>query len=159
VREAGFTYIGLLILIALIGIALAAVGETASSIARHERERELLFIGHEYRNAIGRFYQKNRRYPFELAELLESNTGPMPSHYLRRLYRDPMTGEADWTLVPAGAQGFMGVASRSTKEPLKKTGFDLADESFEQAATYADWSFAYYPWVRRPSSPIPHAPP
>jgi type II secretory pathway pseudopilin PulG len=146
--ESGFTYIGLLIVVALMGILLAAVGEVASTVARHEHETELLFIGNEYRNAIARFFQQNHRYPAALEELLESNDGPKPSHYLRRLYRDPMTGAVDWTLVPA-AQGFMGVASSSTQLPLKRAGFDFADESFEKAESYADWTFVFYPWIRR----------
>lgn len=151
-RDAGFTYIGVLVLVALLGFLLAAVGQVASTVAQREREKELIFIGHEYRNAIAQFYRRNRRYPVDLAELLESaGGGPQPVHYLRRLYRDPMTRGTDWTLLSAPNQGIMGIASSSQQVPLKQAGFDDDDFGFEQAATYADWQFLYDPQLRRVS--------
>jgi type II secretory pathway pseudopilin PulG len=151
-REVGFTYIGVLVLIALLGFMLAAAGQVAGTAAQREREKELIFIGHEYRNAIARFYRHNRRYPMELAELLESTGGgPQPAHYLRRLYRDPMTHGMDWILLSAPNQGIMGIASASQQVPLKQAGFDDDDFGFEQASTYADWQFLYDPQLRRVS--------
>ena len=148
-REAGFTYIGLLALIVLIGILLAAAGEVASTSAQRERETELIFIGHQYRDAIGRYLNLNHRYPQTLQELVqEENAGPVPAHYLRRLYVDPMTRSADWVLVPAPDGGIMGVASVSAKTPIKTGGFDDLDD-FKDAKTYADWTFAFDPVVAR----------
>ncbi|HEX4152452.1 MAG TPA: type II secretion system protein [Steroidobacteraceae bacterium] len=144
--ERGFTYIGLLVAIALIGFALAVAGQVTRTTMKREREVELLFIGHEYRHAIARFFRQNHRYPLTLEELVTVDTGgTTPQHYLRRLYRDPMTRAVDWTLLPAPGQGIMGIASSSNKAPLKSAGFDVTDESFEQAQTYADWIFLYDP--------------
>ncbi len=56
----GFTYLGLLAVVVLIGLLLAAAGEVASTAARREREAQLLWVGHEYRAAIGRYWSQRR---------------------------------------------------------------------------------------------------
>jgi len=145
----GFTYFGILALIVLIGLMLAMAGEVASTQAQREREAELLFIGHQYRNAIERFYQVNHRFPQSTADLVQSIDSAAPTQYfLRRPYRDPMTGAADWSLIPAPNGGFMGVASTSGRVPLKHAGFDWADTDFDRAEKYSDWTFIYDPLPR-----------
>jgi type II secretory pathway pseudopilin PulG len=143
---AGFTYIGLLALIVLIGLLLAAAGEVAGTTAQREREMELLWIGHQYRDAIARFYRINHQYPAALEDLVETASGgEQPTRYLRRLYRDPMTRATDWVLIPALSGGVMGVASASTRAPLKRARFDPIDVGFEDAEAYTGWVFIYDP--------------
>jgi type II secretory pathway pseudopilin PulG len=140
----GFTYIGLLVLIVLIGILLAGAGEVVATASQHEREAQLLWVGHEYRAAIGRFFRQKRAYPKELQDLLgTAPDSPLQVRYIRRLYPDPMTNSADWVLVPAPGGGFMGVASSSKRAPLKSANFDPADQDFETAKTIGDWQFTY----------------
>src|SRR5690554_6070656 len=66
----GFTYIGLLIALAVTGAAVVAVGEIASTAAQRDRENELLFVGSEIRRAIGSYYERSpggaKRYPQSL---------------------------------------------------------------------------------------------
>ena len=144
--QAGFTYVAALVLVATMGAVLAAFGELASHAAQREKERELLFIGHQFRQAIASYYRKEQRYPKALAELLEDKRYPMPVRHLRRLYRDPMSGEADWGLVEApGGAGVMGVHSRSAHEPIKSGNFSAKNQEFEDAKTYADWKFVHSP--------------
>jgi hypothetical protein len=38
--------------------------------------------------------------------------------------------------------GIVGVHSRSSLEPLKKTGFSVEYQAFNSATTYSDWVFA-----------------
>jgi type II secretory pathway pseudopilin PulG len=57
-RDAGFTYIGLLIALAALGISLAATGELWRTAAKREREQELLFVGTEFRNALASYYAR-----------------------------------------------------------------------------------------------------
>lgn len=157
---AGFTYIGLLIAVVLLGVALAATGAVWRTQARREREQELLFIGREFRAAIGSYYRAGagRQYPQSLDDLLEDNRSPQPMHHLRRLYVDPMTGAADWTLIAAPSLGIMGIASSSREEPLKKDGFTGADEPFKDKTCYCDWQFVYIPGnPRRHRIPPPTA--
>jgi len=159
-RAAGFTYVGLLIAIALLGIALAAAGTVWKTQAQREREAELMFVGREYRNAIASYYRAGagRQYPQSLDDLLVDNRSPEPRHHLRRLYPDPMTGAADWTLVAAPSLGIMGIASSSQAEPMKKDGFAPAEESFKDKTCYCDWQFVYTPRnVRRHRTTVPAA--
>jgi type II secretory pathway pseudopilin PulG len=143
-REGGFTYIGLLVLIALIGFVLSVAGQVTATTAQREREKQLLWVGHAYRDAIRRYVIQNGHYPAALADLVEFPTASgQPAHYLRRLYPDPMAPGADWELVPALGGGVMGVASSSKRVPFKRAGFDDADLGFGDAETYADWMFIF----------------
>ena len=146
-RAGGFSYIGLLALIVLVGILLAAAGQVASTTAQRERETELLFIGHAYRDAIGRYYAVAHRFPVALDELVTIGDGARPARFLRKLYRDPMTNAVDWTLVPGPDGGIIGVASSSRRAPLKHAGFDELDAEFEDATAYSDWQFTVGPRV------------
>ncbi len=146
----GFTYLGLLVAVALVGLLLAAAGEVASTALRREREAQLLWVGHQYRAAIGRYWRDRRAYPQALADLLGSAPdAPIQARYLRRLYPDPMTSDVGWTLVPAPGGGIMGVASRSRRAPLKTAGFELADADFADASSYGDWQFTFSPGALR----------
>jgi type II secretory pathway pseudopilin PulG len=150
----GFTYLGLLFLVMLIGLFLAAAGEVVATAAQHERETQLLWVGHEYRAAIGRFWAQHRAYPQALGELLGSAPDdPALVRCLRRLYPDPMTNAVDWVLVPAPGGGIMGVASSSKRAPLKIGHFDDADVTFEKATTYGDWQFVFLPGPYRKRAP------
>ncbi len=153
-RASGFTYVGLLAVLALIGLLLAAAGDVVSTTERRSREDQLLWVGHEYRAAIGRYWLRNRRYPLALEELLGTGPDqPLPVRFIRRLYPDPMTNGAPWVLVPAPSGGIMGVASSSTRAPLKTANFDPVDPSFEKATTYGDWQFSFVPGVVRRKAP------
>ena len=73
-RESGFTFLGALIVVALISVGLAAAG-AGSAVERHrEQEQQLLFAGQQIRDAIGRYYQLTpgtvKRYPEDLTDLL-----------------------------------------------------------------------------------------
>jgi type II secretory pathway pseudopilin PulG len=150
----GFTYVGLLALLVLICLMLAAAGEVASTAARREREAQLLWVGHEYRAAIGRYWNKRRAYPQTLQELLgAAPDAPVQVRYIRNLYADPMTNAVDWVLVPAANGGIMGVASSSKRAPLKTGHFDDADRGFADANAYSDWQFTFLPAVIRRKAP------
>ena len=144
-RQQGFTLLGLMILIAVMGAGLAAYGELASHAAQREKEAELLFRGNQYRQAIESYYRKERRYPGALAELVEDKRFPTPARHLRRLYADPVAGGTDWAVMEAPGGGIMGVHSKSEARPAKSGGFRLADKTFQDAQRYADWQFFYTP--------------
>ena len=147
-RAGGFTYLGLMIAVALMGFGLAAYGELYSHAAQREKERELLFIGGQFRDAIASYYNRSpgaKVYPKKLEDLVEDKRFPMPQHHLRRVYRDPMTDSIDWGLVEAPGGGFMGVYSRSEEAPIKSGNFDAPDAAFEGAERYTKWTFSYSP--------------
>ena len=155
-QAAGFTYVGLLIAIVILGFGLAEVGIIWRTQAQREREQELLAIGHEFTRAITSYYSSGpHQFPLAIADLLDDKRFAEPKHHLRKLYVDPMTGKADWTIISAPLQGISGVASSSQLEPIKKAGFDVDEDAFKDAATYSDWRFIFLPRIRlRHSGPV-----
>ena len=144
--QAGFTYLGLLFAVVIMGLMLTAVSRVWSVTEQRERETQLLFVGDAIRMAISGYYAHGHRYPQSLQDLLADDRTPTPMRYLRRLYFDPMTGTADWTLILApGDSGIMGVASKSTLTPIKRKGFTLIDAGFEDSDCYCSWQFLYVP--------------
>lgn len=147
--ERGFTYVGLLVFVFIMGLMLTVVARVWTTTERRERETELIWIGHAYRMAISSYYASGHSFPATLKDLLTDPRFPLPKHHLRRLYADPMTGKPDWKLImiPAGG-GIMGVASTSQAAPIKRDGFDLIDALFKDAEHYSDWKFVYTanPW-------------
>jgi len=147
--ERGFTYIGVLVLVVLVGIALASAGEVWHTMQQREKEQELLFIGHQFRLALKRYAistpGKARRAPLHLEELLRDPRYPGIRRYLRKIYLDPLTGRPEWGLMTGPGGEIYGVHSLSEDEPLKKDHFDLADKHFEGSMKYSNWVFIYSP--------------
>jgi len=144
-KQRGFTYLAFMLFVALLGAGLAAYGELASHAAQREKEAELLFRGEQYRDAIASYYKKEQRYPKALQDLLEDKRYPMPVRHLRKLYRDPITGDEEWGLVEAPGGGVMGVFSRSEQEPVKTGNFSPKNQEFAETQRYADWKFVHSP--------------
>jgi type II secretory pathway pseudopilin PulG len=156
--SAGFSYIGLLIAVAILGIALSAVGTVWRTAAQRDHEQELLDFGHEFEAAIDSYYRTGGQYPQTVDDLIEDKRWPEPHHHLRRLRVDPMTGTADWTILRIDGLGITGIASTSDVEPIKKSGFAPDEETFRDAKTYSDWQFVYSPrTLRHRAASIPAA--
>lgn len=157
-RECGFTYVGLLVTVVVMGLMLTVVSRVWRTTEQRERETQLLFVGHAYRLAIASYFASGHQYPATLQDLLQDERFPVPKRHLRRLYPDPLTGQADWSLVltPTG-QGIMGVASSSHTAPIKRDGFELIDEAFKDADCYCAWQFIYYAnrWTHGIAAPQP----
>jgi type II secretory pathway pseudopilin PulG len=145
-RQAGFTYIGLIVAIALIGLMLSVVGQVWSFVAQRQKEQQLLYVGDQYRAAIGSYFAYGSTYPLSLQDLLLDQRTPVPRRHLRQIYRDPLTNDTDWILIKdATGIGIMGVASRSTLVPIKRLRFDDAEVGFAKKDCYCDWKFVYSP--------------
>ncbi|MFV3406916.1 MULTISPECIES: type II secretion system protein [Pseudomonas] len=142
--EAGFTYLGVMLLIAISSMALAATGTLWATSAQRDRERQLLWVGGQYAQALRSYYRASpglAQYPKDLADLLEDNRFPSPQHHLRQRYPDPITGRDDWGLLRAVDGRITGVYSLSDASPLKRSGFAAAWSSFEGVEHYSDWQF------------------
>lgn len=147
--QRGFTYIGVLIAISLIGIGLALAGETWRITAKREKEIELLSIGNQFRQAIASYYYASpgvaKQYPPSLEDLLKDPRYPGTRRHLRRIWDDPMTGKPDWGMVAGPGNTIMGVYSLSDKTPLKQGGFLGRDAGFEDSGSYQQWRFVFMP--------------
>jgi type II secretory pathway pseudopilin PulG len=161
-RDSGFTYLTVLIIIALMGVGLALAGEVWHTAAMRDKEAELLFVGNQYRNAISLYYESTpgavKRYPRTLEELLKDERYPTVRRYLRSLYPDPVTGKPEWGIIKAPDGGVMGVYSLSEEQPFKAANFRPRDKTFEGAAKYSDWKFAYLPQAAAKPGAKPSAP-
>jgi type II secretory pathway pseudopilin PulG len=147
-RQRGYTYLGLLLLLVLVGTVMAAAGVSWRTAVQREREAELLFVGHQIVDAITVFYERTPagqrpRFPVKLEELLEDSRWPTVTRHLRRLYVDPMTGRPEWGLVRSPEGGIKGIYSLSPEAPIKHANFEARDAEFESASSYADWRFVY----------------
>lgn len=145
----GFTYIGLLVAIVIMGIGLAAVGPVSRTLQLRDKERELLFVGDQFRRAIATYYEKTpgglKQYPKKLEDLLRDNRYPNVQRYLRKIYIDPLTGKTQWGLVELPGIGITGVYSLSELPPVKTANFPALYKSFQTAKKYSDWKFVYVP--------------
>lgn len=148
-RIGGFTYLGLLVIVLVMGVALAGAGEVWHMAQRREKEQDLLHTGNQFRLALDAYYEntpgRERRYPATLEDLLKDPRHPSIQRYLRKIYRDPVTGGVEWGLLKGPDGEIYGVYSLSQEEPVKKGNFDLADRNFEGKAKYADWVFMHVP--------------
>lgn len=149
--QRGFTYLAAMVLVALLGAGLAAYGETWTHAQQRAKEAELIWIGNQFREAIALYYQRTpgaaKRFPQTLEDLLEDKRFLSAQRYLRRIYLDPLTGKADWGLVPAPGGGIAGVYSRAEGRSIgrgRNGGEELAE-----GASYQQWKFRYDP-------PVPH---
>lgn len=108
--EQGFTYLGLLLAIAILGIGLTAASEVWVTTAKHQKMQELEWIGAQFKQAVGSYYAASpgsvQVYPASLEELLEDRRYLTIRRHLRTVYLNPFTGKADWERV-IGADGRM----------------------------------------------------
>jgi type II secretory pathway pseudopilin PulG len=144
--RAGFTLVGVLILVAILAVIATATVSAGATLERRAAEEELLFVGRQYRNAFKSYYESaisTQRFPSKLEDLLKDPRFPGVRRHLRKLYLDPMTGKAQWGTVAAPGGGIMGVYSLSTEVPIKQALFPTEFTAFEGKQTYADWVFAY----------------
>lgn len=153
-RAGGFSYLGLLILLAIIGVASAATLQTGSVLQRRAAEEELLEIGGEFRRALLSYADATpvgqARAPQSLLDLVKDPRYPRSArHHLRKLYADPITGREEWGVVrgPDGG-GIVGVYSLSPARPIKTGNFDAALQGFGKRNSYREWVFGIPPQPR-----------
>ncbi|MGC4396496.1 type II secretion system protein [Hydrogenophaga sp. T2] len=122
--------------------SLVAIQQTHT---QREREKQLLFVGDQYRRAISSYRGVfpaggSRAWPRSIEDLLNDTRFPSPVHHLRQAYPDPMTGQVDWELIVEN-NGVVGIRSRSTLKPIKEVGFSNDYRDFERRGAYREWEF------------------
>lgn len=145
-HQVGVAYLAVLIVIAAMGAALGVTGSLWQQVQQREKERELLFVGMQYRRAIQQYYESpvsQNRYPPTLEALLLDERSPAIRRYLRRPYRDPLNLSGNWGIVPAPQGGIMGVFSLAEGKPVKQANFpsELVWEGGK--SSYAEWQFVF----------------
>jgi type II secretory pathway pseudopilin PulG len=139
----GYTYLTLLFALAFMGAGLAAASSLWHTAQMREKERELLYVGEQYRKAIELYYAQGKVYPRELTQLLRDQRVPQVRRYIRKLYRDPITGKSEWGFIKAPDGGIAGVYSLSEQTPFKQADFPKDYAEFTGKTKYSDWKFAH----------------
>jgi type II secretory pathway pseudopilin PulG len=147
-RQAGFTYLGLIIFVAIIGLVGAATLKIGSLLQRAAAEEELLEIGAAFSAALDSYAAATPRgaspYPPSLAELLKDPRSPAVLRHLRKVYVDPLTGKAEWGIVylGGGETGIVAFHSLSTARPLKIGNFDSRFKGLDNKEMVSEWRFS-----------------
>ena len=97
-NEQGYMLLAVMLLMTLMLIALSLELPRISQQIKRSKEEELIHRGEQYKMAIKRFIRKNGRYPASLEQL--DNTNQI--RYLRKHYKDPMTGKDEWRILHVG---------------------------------------------------------
>ena len=97
-REAGFTLLELITVVALIGILVGIALPNYKTAIIQSREAVLKEDLYRFRDLIDQYYADKGKYPASLEALVEEG-------YLRKMPNDPMTGQPDWEAVPAEPEG------------------------------------------------------
>lgn len=147
-RQNGFSYIGVLITLAIAAIGMAGATTLWQHQAQRSNEALLLETGEAYRLAIGRYYEASpgpvKQYPQSLDVLLEDRRFPRPKRHLRRILRDPFYPRQPITLIQRDGR-IVGVCSQSARAPIRQTGYLEFQEGFKSAKQYKQWQFVYAP--------------
>jgi len=145
-RQHGFTYLSLMILLAIIGLITASSIKLGSVLQRSRAEQELLEIGTAFSDALQSYAEATPAgqptMPATLNDLLRDPRFPTLKRHLRKIFVDPVTGRAEWGIVYAGDHtGVLAVYSLSTARPVKVSNFPQRFASFAGAARISDWKF------------------
>jgi type II secretory pathway pseudopilin PulG len=145
-REGGFTYLGLIIFVTIIGLVGAATLKVESLLRRAAAEEELLDIGAAFSAALQSYAaatpQGQPTQPPTLNDLLKDPRFPGLRRHLRKIFVDPLTGKAEWGVVYVGDRaGVLAVYSLSEAKPLKIANFDIRFQNFGNKEHISDWKF------------------
>ncbi len=99
-REQGYVLLTLLLVVSLMTIAALAVLPDMIFELKRDNENEMIHRGVQYSRAIRAYYRKFGRYPTRLEDLDNTNN----LRYLRKHYKDPLTGK-DFKLLHFGDPG------------------------------------------------------
>jgi type II secretory pathway pseudopilin PulG len=131
--QQGYILLTLLLLAAVLAIAAAAMVPLITFQMKRDREEEMIHRGVQYSRAVRGYFKKFGRYPTRIEDLQTTNN----VHYLRKAYKDPITGQ-DFKLLHLGdvQMSFFG-AGGAGSPPNGMTGNPAAaaGAGFSQTAT------------------------
>lgn len=88
-NQRGYILLTLMLFVALLAVASLAWIEKVDFQIKRDREEELIHRGVQYSRAIRRYVKKFGRYPSRIEDLENTNN----IHFLRKRYKDPITGK------------------------------------------------------------------
>ncbi len=127
--EEGYLLLTVLVMVFLVLLALSVAAPRVAKEIQRDKEQEAVQRGLQYRRAIQLYYKKFGAYPSDMKQLEKTNE----IRFLRKRYKDPITGKDDWRLIHMGEakvppMGFFGqplqagLSSASTGPGLGTSG-------------------------------------
>ncbi len=130
-RRSGFALLFVFMLSAAIAVMLYR--EMPRIVFQGQREKEQLLIdrGEQYKRAIQLYVRKNKKYPASLDDIEKSQD----IRFLRKKYKDPLTGKDDWRIIHMDAAGVLTDSLvQKPKDPFAKEGDKDKEKEKELAA-------------------------
>ena len=103
--ESGYAMAALLVSLAVMAVLMSVAMPVWRHEAQREKEAELVFRGQQYVRAIRLFQMKTGTFPTSVDLLVQG-------HYLRKKFKDPITGEEFEYVGAAGSPGSARTAGR-----------------------------------------------
>lgn len=132
--EEGFALLLVFAMAAIVAITLYMQLPRVAFEAQRDRETMLIQRGKQYQRAIELYVRKNNRYPQRLEDLERDQD----MRYLRRRYKDPLTGKDEWRIIHVNAAGQL--EDSLVEKP--KTGGNAETASTTAAALTGDENVA-----------------
>ena len=110
-------------MVLLLTIALAIAAPRIAESIRRDKEEETIHRGKQYARAIQMYFGKYNRYPNSIDQLMKTDN----MRFLRKRYKDPMTGKDDWRIIHLGeakvpAMGLFGQQAPMMQNGITPTG-------------------------------------
>lgn len=144
-KERGFSYLALLIAVAIIGAMSAGAVSIGANLERRAAEEELLFIGTQFQAAFQSYRSATAPgqspFPHDLEELVRDMRGSSVRRHIRKIYFDPLTGRRDWGIIDAPGGRISAVHSMAEGHPIKEANFPPGLESLMAQSNYSGWVF------------------
>ena len=87
--QRGYILLTLMLFVAFLTIGMLALVQNIESQIKRDREEELIHRGVQYSRAVRHYFKKFGRYPNRIEDLENTNN----IRFLRKRYKDPMTGK------------------------------------------------------------------
>src|SRR6202163_2968008 len=102
--ERGYALLMVVFLVTLLLISAIAVAPNILTEGKREKEKEMIWRGHQYTRGVKLYYRKMGRFPTSIDDLTKPKTGSL--RFMRQAYKDPMNGEdGTWRLIYVGPTG------------------------------------------------------
>jgi type II secretory pathway pseudopilin PulG len=96
--EDGYLLLTVLVMVFLLLLALSVAAPKVAKQIQRDKEEEAIQRGLQYKRAIRLYYKKFGAYPSDIKQLENTNQ----IRFLRKRYKDPITGQDDWRLIHMG---------------------------------------------------------
>src|SRR3984893_9803355 len=103
-REDGYALMMVVFFTALMLVAAMVAAPRILLEGKREKEKEMIWRGHQYVRGVKLYYRKMGRFPTSVDDLTKPKTGSL--RFMRQAYKDPMNAEdGSWRFIYVGPAG------------------------------------------------------